>query len=78
MTALKNNYKKQGECPLVLNHPDIKTNYHEKCFDWTRELTNKFSTKVSVKLNPQGKGTITIHVNSIDEIERLIGQDESE
>ncbi len=70
---LANSFKSQNN-----QSKDIKTNYHEKCFDWTRELTNKFSTKVSVKLNPQGKGKITIHVNSIDEIERLIGQDESE
>ncbi len=70
---LANSFKSQNN-----QSKDIKTNYHEKCFDWTRELANKFSTKVSVKLNPQGKGTITIHVNSIDEIERLIGQDESE
>lgn len=70
---LANSFKYQNN-----QSKDIKTNYHEKCFDWTRELATKFSTKVSVKLNPQGKGTITIHVNSIDEIERLIGQDESE
>ena len=70
---LANSFKSQNN-----QSKDIKTNYHEKCVDWTRELATKFSTKVSVKLNPQGKGTITIHVNSIDEIERLIGQDESE
>lgn len=70
---LANSFKSQNNQPQ-----DIKTNYHEKCVDWTRELATKFSTKVSVKLNPQGKGTVTIHVNSIDEIERLIGQHKSE
>lgn len=70
---LANSFKSQNARPN-----DIETNYHEKCVDWTRELTARFSTKVSVKLNPQGKGTVTIRVNSIDEIERLIGQDKSE
>ncbi len=64
---LANSFKPQTDQPN-----DIKIDYHEKCVDWTRELTTKFSTEVSVKLNPQGKGIITIHVNSIDEIERLI------
>lgn len=58
---------------------DIKKNYyHEKCEHWTRELSSKFATKVFVKLNPLGKGTIIIHVNSADEVERLIGFDELE
>jgi hypothetical protein len=30
MTALKNNYKKQGECPLVLNHPML---LYDRVFD---------------------------------------------
>lgn len=52
----------------------IKTNnYHEKCDDWRRELSSKLSTKVSVRLNANCKGVVTIHVNSADEIERLIG-----
>lgn len=57
----------------------IKKNYyHEKCDYWTQELSSKFATKVSVKLNSLGKGTIIIHVNSADEVERLIGLDELE
>lgn len=51
-----------------------KTNYcHEKSDDWRRELSYKFSLNVSVKLTQQGRGTITLHVNSADEVERLIG-----
>jgi ParB family transcriptional regulator, chromosome partitioning protein len=71
---LANSLKFQKDRPS-----DIKTNYyHEKCENWTRELSSKFSTKVSVKLTMQGKGTITIHVNSADEVERLIGLNELE
>lgn len=58
---------------------NIKTNhYHEKCKDWTKELSAKLSTKVKVKLNTQGKGTVTIYVNSADDIDWLIGLNKSE
>lgn len=70
---LANSFKFQNDRPNKM-----KAIYHEKCVDWTRELSFKFSTKVSVKLNTQGKGTVTIHVNSIEEIEHIIGQNASE
>ena len=46
--------------------------YHKSCDHWTRELSCKFSTKVAVKVNSKGKGKVIIHVNSLDEIDRLI------
>ena len=71
---LANSFKVQND-----QSSKIKTNhYHEKCEDWRRKLSSKFSTKVSVRLNTQGKGTVTIHVNSVDEVERLMGLNKSE
>jgi len=48
--------------------------HHKSCDHWTRELSLKFSTKVAVKVNTKGKGKVIIHVNSPDEIDRLIGR----
>ena len=71
---LANSFKFQNERPN-----EIKTNnYHDKCDDWTRELSSKYSTKVAVKLNKKGKGTVIFHMNSVVDVERLIGQIEVE
>lgn len=68
---LANSFKSRGNP----SSDNVSPHYHEKCADWMQSLSSKFSTKVSVKLNQQGKGTVTIHLNSVDEIERLIGLD---
>lgn len=50
----------------------VTNNGHEKCEDWSQDLSSKLLTKVSVKLTKQGKGKVTIHVTSVDEVENLI------
>ena len=49
-------------------------NYNEKNDDWARELSSMLLTNVAVKLNKKGKGTVTIHVNSEHDLQRLINQ----
>ncbi|MCW5590085.1 MAG: ParB/RepB/Spo0J family partition protein [Legionellales bacterium] len=46
--------------------------YHDQCEAWARQLSEKFSTKVSVKLNSKGTGKVTIQIDSPDEIDWLI------
>lgn len=46
--------------------------YEDKYHDWSVMLSEKLAAKVSVKLNDQGSGKIIIHVDSPDEIDRLI------
>lgn len=46
--------------------------YHERCAQWSSKLSLKFSTKVAVKLNPEGKGKIIFEVNSSEEVDWLV------
>jgi ParB family chromosome partitioning protein len=46
--------------------------YHPQCENWTKILSTKWATEVSVKLSVHGHGQIVIHVNSLDELQRLI------
>ncbi len=43
-----------------------------KCATWSAVLTEKLSTKVSVKLNNGGEGRVVIQVHSPDEVEWLV------
>ncbi|MFU8797098.1 MAG: ParB/RepB/Spo0J family partition protein [Gammaproteobacteria bacterium] len=45
---------------------------HERQYYWSEELARKFSSKVTVKLNEEGRGQIIIHVDSPDQIDKLI------
>lgn len=56
-----------------LKNEDKAINHHGKYKDWEKELSLQLSMEVTVKLNKQGKGTVTIRVNSADEMDRLIG-----
>ncbi len=46
---------------------------HDKCENWAQELSLKFSMGVMVKLNNQGKGTVTFQLNSTEEMDLLLG-----
>lgn len=46
--------------------------YHEKCGDWSHQLSLKFATNVSVKVNQEGKGKVVIEVNSPDEVDWIV------
>lgn len=46
--------------------------YREQCEAWSRQLTQKFSTNVSVKLNEKGTGKVTIQIDSPEEVDWLI------
>ena len=50
----------------------IPFNDHERYYYWSAELTKKFSSKVTVKLNQEGRGEIIIHVDSPEQIDKLI------
>ena len=45
---------------------------HQNCSEWSRTLSHKLSMKADVKVLFSGEGKITLHVNSVDDIERLI------
>lgn len=45
---------------------------HQKCGEWSRALTRKFSSTVQVKIDEAGFGKVIIHVNSLDQIEFLM------
>lgn len=51
---------------------------HDKCESWAQELSLKFSMGVTVKLNEQGKGTVTFNVNSSAEMDCLLGTNKKE
>jgi ParB family chromosome partitioning protein len=42
--------------------------YQAKCEEWSKELSKRFSAKVSVKLSARGTGKVVIEVASPDEI----------
>lgn len=46
--------------------------YHQQCEAWSRDLSQKFSANVSVKLNVKGSGQVTIQVDSPEQVEWLI------
>lgn len=48
------------------------TLFEQQCEDWSHRLSQKFSSKVSVKLNANGTGKVVIQINSPDEISWLI------
>lgn len=54
--------------------PEKKPNltYHEKCERWSKVLTHKIASKVSVSLNDKGLGKVIIHVNSPEEVDWLV------
>lgn len=64
--------KRVQECKL--GFPEKKTNlmYHEKCEHWSKALTHKIASKVSVSLNDKGLGKVIIHVNSPEEVDWLV------
>jgi ParB family chromosome partitioning protein len=49
-----------------------KFNYADKYHYWSSELSKKFSSEVSIKLNNDGKGKVIIHVESPDDVDWLI------
>lgn len=49
-----------------------KDTIHSECETWGRVLSKKLETEVSVKLNKDGIGKITIHMNSLDQFELFI------
>jgi ParB family chromosome partitioning protein len=52
--------------------------HHDKCESWAQELSLKFSMGVTVKLNEQGKGTVTFNVNSSAEMDCLLSINKKE
>jgi len=46
--------------------------YEEKYQDWSTKLSEKFFSKVTVKLNNKGEGRVVIHVNSPEEVDWLV------
>ena len=48
--------------------------FEEEVYSWTEKLTQCLSTKVSVKINDNGEGNVTIHFGSPDEIDWLINK----
>ncbi len=46
--------------------------YADKYEYWSRELSKRFSSNVSVKLNNSGAGKVIIHVESPDDVEWLL------
>lgn len=48
------------------------TLYRNQCESWSRDFSQKFSAKVSVKLNEKGVGKVTIQVDSPEQVEWLI------
>lgn len=50
----------------------VENQMHPDCERWGRALSQKLSTKTSVKLSQAGSGKITIQVNSPQEVEWLI------
>jgi len=53
-------------------HTNRPTLPHPKCHEWSRVLTDKLSSKTSVRLNELGLGKIVIQVESTEEVEWLI------
>ncbi|MCR9192832.1 MAG: ParB/RepB/Spo0J family partition protein [Gammaproteobacteria bacterium] len=45
---------------------------HDKCNDWSHQLSQKFATSVSVKINEEGKGRVIIEINSINEMNLIM------
>jgi ParB family chromosome partitioning protein len=37
-----------------------------------RELSDLFNTRVDLKINPQGKGSISLHFDDAEELDRLL------
>lgn len=59
--------------PASLVAADRKSSvFGDKCEIWSRELSDKFLTNVSVRLDSKGIGKIVIQIDSPDEIDWLI------
>ncbi|EHL29699.1 ParB/RepB/Spo0J family partition protein [Legionella drancourtii] len=67
---LSNTFKLERNENNKKNMPIQK--YHEKCGDWSHQLSQKFATNVSVKVNQEGKGKVVIEVNSPDEVDWIV------
>jgi ParB family chromosome partitioning protein len=68
--ALANRLKSSGN--EEYNKTSSLTTSHDKCEEWSRYLSQQFTTNVSVKVNAEGKGKVIIEVNSASEVDWLI------
>lgn len=69
---LSQRIKEEGESLLDSVKSPTHSTYEERCRDWSKELTKKLSSRVSVKLNDDGVGKILIHVSSAEEVDWLV------
>lgn len=64
MNTIKSVRKEEGT--------NIRNFYADSYEYWSTTLAERFSAKVTIKLNQSGSGKIIIHVDSPEAIERLI------
>jgi ParB family chromosome partitioning protein len=50
----------------------IKPEFKKKASEWGTRLSKQLSSKVNVRFNPEGKGRVVIHFDSVEEAEWMM------